>query len=157
MAASSPLRKSGATGPRKSHYVCEHCKIIIAAVEVDPGTIPAAVECITKGCDGPLRSCFYNDLPAGSPEIPVTHEFYRKKGPQLVHLLMNGGVGWLYRNGRLELRERTSKKPLRYEDNLTSKDVEADIKEALEEGNLGLVKASGKRFIFKKRLALGGK
>ncbi len=127
----------GLSGPRLSHYVCETCVKVIAAVEVSPGVIPDKIGCVF-GCGKQMRSVFYIPLPEGSPEVPVTHEFYRPFGSELVQIKghAHGMLMHVWRRGELWLRKRTEADVLHHITPVTKPHVLADMRKKLNEAEL---------------------
>ena len=148
------------TGPRLSHYVCPTCVNLIAAVEVDPGVIPAMIGCVF-GCGKRMRSIYYQTLPEGYDPVEVTHEFYRPRGAELHQLMKHPGKRGFMKlmdSGELWLRKRTTAKPMEFGWlDVIETTVKNDIKEAKDslEFFTGVGKPRLKRFTIR-RLTLGG-
>jgi len=150
---------TGLSGPRTSHYVCETCVKVIACVEVSPGIIPARIGCVF-GCGKRMFSTFYIPLPDDAPPVPVTHEFYRPEGSELVQIKGHNHkmLMYVWRSGELWLRKRTEADTIHHITQVTKARVLADMRKKLDEVELfftctGLPRAKA---LSTKKLTLGG-
>lgn len=151
------LNVKNLSGPRKSHYVCETCGKLIAVVEVAPGVVPPTIGC-TFGCGRQMRSCFYIELPPGSPDIPVTHELYRPEGSELIQLRGHRALFMVWKRGDLWLRKRTEAEPLTHSLFLDERTVKTDVSAKLKEVDAFFTTTGLRRSkaLHSKPLSLGG-